>query len=282
MTNAPHQGSPTPADVGDYYDRMTSLLNRALGGNTHLGYWPSPDDGSTLGEASDRLTEYMIGKLRGRAGRPLTRVLDVGCGSGRPAVRLARHEPVDVVGITISPRQVELATALAERSGLADRVRFECADAMDLPFPDASFDAVWALECLLHMPDPPRVFREMARVLRPGGRLAATDVTLRTTQPTGLEWSSSELAVPSLIPITEYAGMITDAGLKLTELTDIGEYVLTPSYSAMGDHVRAHAPAYADAMGMTADELETFVDKCSQWHTDDVGYVVLTADRPGA
>jgi avermectin B 5-O-methyltransferase len=282
MTKAPHQGSPTPADVGDYYDRMTSLLNRALGGNTHLGYWPNPDDGSTLGQASDRLTDHMIGKLRENTGRPVRRVLDVGCGSGRPALRLAHSEPVDIVGITISPRQVELATALAEQSGLADRVRFECADAMDLPFPDASFDAVWALECLLHMPDPARVFQEMARVLRPGGRLAAMDVTLRAPQSTGTDWSSSELAVPSLIPITAYAGMISDAGLRLTELTDIGEHVIAPSYGAMGDDVRANAHAYAEALEMTADDLETFVGKCSQWYTEDIGYVVLTADRPGA
>ncbi|GAA0484679.1 SAM-dependent methyltransferase [Streptomyces stramineus] len=279
MTSEP---LPSPSDVGDYYDRLTLLANHALGGNTHLGYWPQPHDGSSAGEASDRLTDFLIEKLHASTGQ---RVLDIGCGSGRPAVRLARTESVDVVGVTISTVQVELATTLAEQEGVADRVRFVHADAQELPFPDDSFDAVWAIECLLHMPSTPQVLTEVARVLRPGGRFAASDLVAReektSTDPAATEWNHIEqFAVPPLTHITEYPRMIAESGLQLREFIDIGDDVISPSYAALRNHAQENFTDYMAAFGLDEDQLRSAVTHYSQQSAaQGVGYVVVTAIR---
>lgn len=93
------------------------------------------------------------------------RVLEVGCGEGELAERLASVVS-EVVAIDQSPRMVELT----RKRGVDARV----ADVQELPFPDASFDAVLAAWMLYHVPDLDRGLSEIRRVLRPGGRLVAT------------------------------------------------------------------------------------------------------------
>jgi SAM-dependent methyltransferase len=91
------------------------------------------------------------------------RVLDVGCGEGELAARIA--EVTEVVAVDQSPRMVELTVA----RGVDARV----ADVQALPFPDGSFDVVLAAWMLYHVPDLDDGLSEIARVLRPGGRLVA-------------------------------------------------------------------------------------------------------------
>lgn len=96
------------------------------------------------------------------------RVLDIGCGAGELAERVKRELGADVVAADLSPRMVELAR---ERGLDAKR-----ADIEDLPFPDGDFDCVVAAWVLYHTPDRDRAIREIARVLRPGGRLVAATI----------------------------------------------------------------------------------------------------------
>ncbi|MFK4267458.1 SAM-dependent methyltransferase [Streptomyces milbemycinicus] len=281
MTTASQNISPD--HVADYYDRLTDLIGEAAGGNLHFGHWPHPHDGSPLGVAADRLTDHLIGKLGDIAGR---RVLDVGCGSGRPTVRLAQRAPTEVVGVTVSPVQIERATALAEREGVADRVRFIRADAMALPFPDASFDAVWALECMFHMPSPAQVLGEIARVLRPGGRLAVMDVVLRepiASRDRGVvERGRSMFAVPAHIELVEYPRLILGAGLRLEEMADLGDEIIRPSMEALGGAVAANSAAYAAAFGVDTEQFDALVAEWARMNSSlQLGYVVLTAKRPG-
>jgi len=93
------------------------------------------------------------------------RVLEVGCGWGEFAARVARDVTGDVVAVDISPRMVELA----RERGVDARV----ADVQDLPFDDASFDCVAANWMLYHVPNLDRGLAEIARVLRPNGRFVA-------------------------------------------------------------------------------------------------------------
>jgi SAM-dependent methyltransferase len=93
------------------------------------------------------------------------RVLEVGCGRGEHAERIARELGAEVVAVDQSERMVELTRA----RGVDARV----GDVQDLPFPDGSFDCALAAWMLYHVPDLDRGLAELARVLRPGGRLVA-------------------------------------------------------------------------------------------------------------
>jgi len=103
-------------------------------------------------------------------------VVDAGCGIGGALLDVAGARGCRAVGLTISPLQVEIASRRASELGLSDTVRFERADCSErLPLPDASVDVVISIEAACHFADKPRFARECARVLRPGGRLAASD-----------------------------------------------------------------------------------------------------------
>ncbi len=107
---------------------------------------------------------------------PETHVLDVGSGLGGPARFLAATTKCRVTGIDLSAAFVEVATMLAERAGLADRVTYREANALDLPFADASFDHAWTQHVAMNIADRARLYGEIHRVLKPGGRLAIYDV----------------------------------------------------------------------------------------------------------
>ena len=111
---------------------------------------------------------------------PGTCVLDVACGAGGPALRLARGAGCAVVGIDLNAQAIATATTLADEEGLGNRVRFVCHDATQpLPFPDQTFDAVVpCVDALVGLPDRPRLLAEWARVLKPGGPLVFTDPVL--------------------------------------------------------------------------------------------------------
>jgi len=107
--------------------------------------------------------------------RPGMRLLDCGCGPGTITLGLAAVvTPGEVVGLDIAPVQIERAAALAAEQGVGN-ARFETGDVYALPFPDASFDSVYANALLQHLSDPVRALREFRRVLRPGGIAAIRD-----------------------------------------------------------------------------------------------------------
>ena len=104
-------------------------------------------------------------------------MLEVGCGTGVVARAIAAREGFtgSVAGIDQSPAFIERARTLAAEEGVSDRVDFVVADAHELPFAFADFDAVVAHTLMSHVRDPPTVLAEAARVVRPGGYVAIFD-----------------------------------------------------------------------------------------------------------
>ena len=138
---------------------------------------------------------------------PGGRVLDVGCGPGHLANRLARDHHLEVTGLDLDPAMIERARANAERAAPTDgRPAFVVGSVAALPFPDASFDLVVSTLSLHHWADSAAGQAEISRVLRPGGRALVWDirpgvVPLHRHQPDPLERvGGSPLRLASAMP----------------------------------------------------------------------------------
>ncbi len=107
--------------------------------------------------------------------RPEEHVLDVGSGLGGPARTLAARFGCSVTGLDLSPDFCRAATVITERVGLAEKIRFEQGSALNMPFAEASFDVAWMHNVGMNIPDKERLYAEIYRVLRPGGRLVMSE-----------------------------------------------------------------------------------------------------------
>ena len=124
----------------------------------------------TLSWSIDRLWRRRVARIVGR-GAP-QRILDVATGTGDLAILLARRIPgVRVLGIDLSERMLEVARRKAAACGLDERVALEVGDAERLEVPDAAMDAVTAAFGVRNFGDLDRGLREMARTIKPGGRI---------------------------------------------------------------------------------------------------------------
>ena len=153
---------------------------------------------AALGPEDERLTPQQLGTLdhfhtRGLAATAdlakLTgitadmSVLDVGSGVGGPARFLAATHGCRVTGVDLSEPFVEAARYLTERTGQSGRVSFEVGSALELPFGDGKFDVVLLQHVSMNISDRTRLYRELRRVLKAGGRLTTFDVVLNSGEP---------------------------------------------------------------------------------------------------
>jgi MPBQ/MSBQ methyltransferase len=135
----------------------------------NFGYW---DNANSPREASWRLMEKLIEFLPGTQGR----LLDVACGQGATTLFFAEHfSPENITGINISQKQLDSAI---ER---VPEATFLLMDAVELDFPDSSFDVVSCVEAAFHFDTRERFLREAHRVLKPGGWIVLSDLLMTRT-----------------------------------------------------------------------------------------------------
>jgi arsenite methyltransferase len=149
---------------------------------------------------------------------PGARALDVASGPGATALLLAREHGVTVDGVDLGEKNLARARTAARAAGLDGRVRFHPGDAERLPFGDGLFDAVVCECAFCTFPGKEAAAAEFARVLRPGGRLGITDVTL---VPGRLDERLAGLAgwvacLADARPLEEYERLLAGAGLRVT------------------------------------------------------------------
>jgi SAM-dependent methyltransferase len=112
-----------------------------------------------------------------------TRVLDVGGGLGGPARTLAATYGCAVTVLDLTESFVSVGTMLTARSGLSDLVKLDHGDALNMPYPDGSFDLVWTQHSSMNIDDKPKLYAEIARVTKPGGRLALHEIMSDADKP---------------------------------------------------------------------------------------------------
>jgi SAM-dependent methyltransferase len=108
------------------------------------------------------------------------RVLDLGSGVGGPSRHLASSIGCHVTGLDLTTEYCQLATSFALATGLSHLVDYRQGDALHTPFDDASFDVVWTQHAAMNIEDKPGLYGEIARVLKPSGRLAVHDIIAGT------------------------------------------------------------------------------------------------------
>lgn len=102
-------------------------------------------------------------------------VLDIGCGTGGPAIVLARDLGARVICIDIEPQLLERASKLAVEAGVSGQIEYRLVAPGPLPFEDNSFDVVFSKDALIHIPDKKALYAQIMRVLKPGAAFAASD-----------------------------------------------------------------------------------------------------------
>jgi SAM-dependent methyltransferase len=156
----------------DLRERLAAALRAAGLDRTQL----SPEDLAPLDQFHTRGLAATIELASSVGIKRNAEVLDIGSGLGGPSRYLAAKYGCHVQGVDLSPAYVTAATYLAERAGLTDRVSYQRADAVRLPFPAEHFDAAWTQHVAMNIADRPALYAEAFRVLRKGGRFAIYDV----------------------------------------------------------------------------------------------------------
>ena len=150
--------------------------------------------------------------------RPGETVLDLGSGSGMDSLLAARHTGPDgeVIGVDITDAQLDKANRLATEAGLGN-VAFRRASIEHTPLPGGSVDVVISNGVVNLAPDKPAVFREVARVLRPGGRLALADIVTDEQLPEGVTCDVSLWAacIGGAMQATRFRDAIERTGLRI-------------------------------------------------------------------
>lgn len=154
-------------------------------------------------------------------------VLDIGSGLGGPARYFAEMHSCNVTGIDLTAAFVALAKQLTTQAALADRVKFVKASALAMPFDAASFDRATLIHVGMNIADKEGLFREVRRVLQPGGRFGVYDVMRigAGELPMPMPWADSEAT--SFVETPEiYRALLEAAGFQVTHQRDRTGFVL--------------------------------------------------------
>jgi cyclopropane fatty-acyl-phospholipid synthase-like methyltransferase len=152
-------------------------------------------------------------------------VLEVGSGSGGPAVYLAAARQCRVTGVDVNEHGVKNARTLAQARGLAGQVRFEAIDASRaLPFADAGFDAIVSNDAMCHIANRGAVLRDWHRILRPGGRALFTDAMVLTGVVSHEELATrSSIGFYLFVPPGINESLLREAGFIVRSVQDVSD-----------------------------------------------------------
>jgi cyclopropane fatty-acyl-phospholipid synthase-like methyltransferase len=152
-----------------------------------------------------------------------TEILEVGSGSGGPAVYLAASRQCRVTGVDVNEHGVRNSRALAAARGVADRVRFEAVDASKpLPFDNECFDAIVSNDAMCHIANREAVLRDWYRVLKPGGRALFTDAMVMTGMVSNEELATrSSIGFYLVVPPGANESMLRSVGFTVRAVEDV-------------------------------------------------------------
>ena len=178
-------------------------------------------------------------------------VVDLGSGGGLDVFLAAQKVGAlgKAIGVDMTPDMIDLArrnAAARLRQGATDNVEFHLATIDRLPLPDGSVDCVIS-NCVINLaPDKVAVFREIARILKPGGRLAASDIALKRQLPPEIrnDLMAYVGCVAGAILVDDYRATLRDAGFAEVEIIDTGSDL--NAYAAIEGQAGCCSPAMSE------------------------------------
>jgi tocopherol O-methyltransferase len=212
-------------DIREFYDASSGLWEQIWGEHMHHGYYGKGGNYKLeRRQAQIELIEELLLWSGCDQNQKPQNIIDVGCGIGGSTLYLAKKFGSQATGITLSPVQAARATERASQANLNAHVRFEVANALDMPFEDETFDLVWSLESGEHMPDKTKFLKECYRVLKPGGKIILATWCHRETNSLAGDLTPDEIAhlkeiyrvycLPYVISLSEYRAIALDCGFK--------------------------------------------------------------------
>ncbi|MCP4981135.1 MAG: methyltransferase domain-containing protein [Gammaproteobacteria bacterium] len=167
-------------------------------------------------------------------------VLDIGCGAGGPALFVARQSGCHVTGLDIDEQGIKIANARAAKQGLSDRCQFQVHNATNpFNFPDASFDLIFAIDSIFHIPHRENFLVEVRRMLALQGKLFFTDAGVVNGQISGEEFQLRSFNGAAFFAPLEYNKTILEqAGFEIAhseDLTENNEKIAQSRFEARAD-----------------------------------------------
>jgi ubiquinone/menaquinone biosynthesis C-methylase UbiE len=213
------------------------------------------------------------------------RVADVASGPGTTALLLASEYGVTVEGVDLGPAAVAAATARAAEAGVEARASFRVGDAERLPLDDASVDAVVCECALCTFPDKAAAAAEMARVLKPGGRVGITDVTLDRDRldPQLATLAGWVACIADARTAADYCRYLERAGLEIT-LVEAHDDALAGMIDTVDARLAACGMITLPALaGLDIQAMRHKVAIAARAVADGIaGYSLLVARKPAA
>jgi len=238
--------------------------------------------GSSYHPGGTGLTRRLLDALRLQPGEWL---VDVACGVGTTSLLAAQEYGAVVDGVDLSEANVKRATGAAVATGLADLARFHHGDAEALPLADGGWDAVICECALCTFPDKATAAREMARVLRPGGRVGITDITADPARlPAELTGVAAWVAcIADARPASEYRALLEAAGLAVTSLEHHSHAMdrMIRQISARLELLKIIARPRLESLGVDLARTGPVLEAADAAVRDGIiDYVLITAERP--
>lgn len=222
----------------EYYDSDDAdrfYFNIWGGEDIHIGLYE--EGGESIFDASHKAVERMADLVAPGIG-PDSRVLDIGAGYGGSARALAKRFGCSVVCLNLSEVQNQRNRRMNEEQGLAGKIEVHDGNFEDLPFGENEFDVVWCQESLLHSGRRETIFREVDRVLKPGGTFVFSDpMQKEPADRERLQPVYDRIHLPSLGSVEAYDGYAEKLGWKREGFEDRSPH-LPVHYQAVHDELQ--------------------------------------------
>jgi ubiquinone/menaquinone biosynthesis C-methylase UbiE len=188
----------------------------------HVAYFPD-DNNDSIAEGSNNLTSLFLNKTKIRKDQYF---FDCGCGFGIFAIKLAISKGCNVSGITASEYQKKEADKIAIKEDINHKVKFQVADALNMPFDNEQFDGGCFFESIFHMGHR-EALKEACRVLKSGANLLIADfIVSSNAKQEDINLLSNIFHIKSLLKYEDYPMILSKTGFKLINITDISKQTI--------------------------------------------------------